>query len=166
LGQPHIASLFGTDSFQDPSKWWNPHFDFFVIDRDLTSVSENMNFIFWQSLFPVNVISTKRFTEYIKEKTERLMVLKIVWAHEFCHNLSLVKRNENCYNATNTSNVVDKWHCMWQSWPCLMEQYHSGRKTVSQIASQIIDRVNWLCHDCTEEIRYKKDIFRQNWFYW
>lgn len=157
-----IHELLMNEPYQDPKRWWKPHYDFMILDKDLT-IDENdwLNYIFWYWPYPCNIISVKRFSQYISDITERLLALAIVWAHEFWHNLSLVSRNFNIARW-----LLDSWHCAWESWPCLMEQSNTGKKTILEVVHQISQRSNWLCPDCTEEIQLKRSILRDFWYNW
>jgi hypothetical protein len=137
----------------EPYQSNNPHYDFFILDKDLTTWDWN-NFVFWYWPYPNNIISVVRFRDYIRDKALRLTSLSIWSAHEFAHNFDLVFRNFNTW--TSWYHI---WHCMWESWPCLMEQVDVWWKTLKQQAKLLVDRENWLCPDCMDELNAKKNHF-------
>jgi len=143
----------------EPYQKNKPHYDFFLVDKDLTIEWESSNkFIFWLWPYPNNIVSVTRFREYIKDDVLRLISLSILWAHEVWHNFDLVNRNFNTW-----SEWYNIWHCMWESGPCLMQQVNVWGKTVDQLAREIIDKESWLCIDCTKEITVKKEYLSWKW---
>ena len=58
-------------------------------------------------------------------------------------------------------------HCNGESGPCLMEQVNiKGVRDIDEQTKLIIDRENWLCPVCTDEIQFKKTDLRKKGIYW
>lgn len=143
----------------EPYQEQNAHYDFFLLDKDLTIWSNPQNnFIFWYWPYPNNIVSMVRFRDYIRDEALRLISLSVLWAHELCHNFDLVNRNFNTW-----SEWYHMWHCMWKSGPCLMQQVNVWWKTINELAMEIVDRESWLCNDCQDEIQMKKEYLWNKW---
>ncbi len=154
-----LARLLIDEPYQNPAIWWTPHYDFMVIDKDLTEhAQDNYEFIYWLWPYPINIISTRRFRQYYPDIQIRLLWLELVAAHEFWHNLHLTRRNFNIW-----TTWLQSWHCMWESGPCVMEQVEDWRRTLIDQIRRLAGRVNILCQDCTDELAFKREYLRQFW---
>lgn len=152
---------------EEPFQKENPHFDLIVLDKDLTIRDSSnrgwLNYIFGLASYPNNIISVARFRRIISDDTLIEPCLKIIGAHEFGHNLGLVQRKYNV-----GSDGIEANHCLGEKGPCIMEQFNIGKKTIEQLAIAIMneDRDTILCPDCTNEIEYRRNYYRDKNVFW
>ncbi|MDD2907443.1 MAG: hypothetical protein PHH98_02265 [Candidatus Gracilibacteria bacterium] len=147
-----IFQLLLTEPYQKNS----PHYDFMIVDKDMRINDPNNNFVFGIGGYPNNVLSTRRFKNYIKDVSLRYMSFSIAAAHELGHNFDLTNRTFN-----TGKEGYHLGHCMGKSGSCLMEQSNVGNKTIETITRDIFDRQNWLCGDCKEEIAFRISKIRE-----
>lgn len=148
-----LDQLLRTEPFQKE----NPHFDFMIIDKDLTWGLDN-NWIFGYGPYPNSMISTKRF----KHNSLRKDSLAMMAAHEFCHNIGLVYRDFNI-----GSGEYKAGHCNGEKGPCLMEQVNvKGTRDVDKQAAIIANKNGWLCYSCTIEISYRREYLKNKRIFW
>lgn len=148
----------------EPYQQQHPHFDIFVLNRDLTTTQEDTtnNFIFGYGPYPNNIISTTRFVLWMPHARERRAALQIIGAHEFGHTLDLVHRNFN-----TGREGYQLGHCAGEKGSCLMEQVNvPGCKSMQEQARLLAGRKNLLCEDCTDEVRWKREDLRKKGVYW
>ena len=146
----------------EPYQKQKPHYDFFLVDKDLTIRHEDNTWMFGYWPYPNNIVSVSRFRGYIKDEALRLISLGILAAHEVWHNFDLVNRNFNTW-IQGVNHPYEVGHCLWESWPCLMQQVNIWWKTIDQLSRELIDRECLLCPDCTEEIAMKKSYLDTKW---
>ncbi len=147
---------------REPFQQKHPHFDLMVIDKDLTmfpNVQDN-NFVFGFGAYPNNIISVKRLMQTIRDPILRQKCLAVISAHEFGHNLDLVHRN---FNTETEDDDYRKSHCNGRKGLCLMEQFNvGGARNIEEQTKLLIEKYNWLCPDCADEIKVKKELFKGN----
>ncbi len=145
----------------EPWQKGNPHFDFFICDMDMTTYADDKgnNFIFGLGGYPVNVISVKRINAWTEDPGLRYKALAILAAHEFAHDLNLVKRD-----GTNrgTGDYL-RHHCLGKQGTCLMEQINLHDCKNLELQGEILFPIkNWLCPDCSEELRIRRAYLKSN----
>ncbi|MCX6819093.1 MAG: hypothetical protein NT129_03800 [Candidatus Aenigmarchaeota archaeon] len=164
LGRQVSAVVIDKLLREEPFQKQKPHFDVMIVDKDLTTyLDEPENrFIFGLGPYPNNIISVKRFIHNIKDPRLRKASLAVLGAHEFGHNLDLVRRN---FNIGTEGYKIS--HCNGEKGPCLMEQVNVDEaRNIDEQAKLIIDKDKWLCPDCTDEIQFKRDDLRKKGVYW
>lgn len=142
----------------EPYQRQSPHYDFAIFDADMRVSDASNNYVFWLWWYPNNILSVKRFRNYISNPWLMYMSLSIAAAHELWHNFDLTNRNFNSWQ-----EWYHLWHCMWKSWSCLMEQTNVWGKDIEQVAKDLFDRENWLCSDCKDEISFRLSEIRRLW---
>ena len=164
LGRQVSAGMLDHLLRTEPYQQQTPHFDFFVVDKDLTTHARDIenNLIFGYGPYPNNIVSTRRFRKYMPDSGIRQISLAVLAAHEIGHNLDLVGRN---FNIGTDGYTVG--HCNGEKGPCLMEQVNvPGQRTISHQARLLVSRSNWLCPDCTDEVRYKRRDLKSKGVHW
>ncbi len=136
----------------------NPQLECVLVSRDLSEYDiTKPDWIYGSSSYPIHIISTARWS-FEDSPTERKKALEIVGAHELCHSYGLVIRDFNMW-----VNGLETYHCMWEVWPCIMEQVEIWRKTLKQMMSEVQQRTHLLCSDCSTEIQAKLAFLRKQW---
>lgn len=136
LGEQVSAIELDTLLRSEPYQKEHPHFDVFVLNRDLTTTQEDTtnNYIFGYGPYPNNIVSTTRFQLLMPTDSIRHAALQIIGAHEFGHTIALVHRDFN--TGTQGYQLV---HCIGEKGPCLMEQVNvPGCKTMEEQAKLLV----------------------------
>lgn len=148
----------------EPYQRQNPHMDVLVVGKDMTTTMNNTdnNFIFGYGPYPNNIISVKRFLNWFKDPALRQKCISILSAHEFGHNLGLVRRNFNIGDER-----YKRGHCNGKVGPCLMEQVNvPGARNIDVQARLLWGRNKLLCPDCSDEVKFKKEFFQKIGAFW
>ena len=148
----------------EPFQKQNPHYDVMIVDRDLTTMLDDTknNFIFGYGPYPNNIISVKRFMRWFKDPALRQVCLAVIGAHEFGHNLELVRRSYDLDHGE-----LREGHCSGRAGPCVMEQTQvEGRRTIDEQARLLVEQEHWLCDSCIEEIYFRKEALQKRGISW
>lgn len=148
----------------EPFQVTTPHFDVMVLNRDLTAAKKEPknNFVYGLNSYPNDIISTKRLSQRFSERSLALQSLAVIAAHEVGHNFGLVNRNFNIGRGAYRGA-----HCNGKSGPCLMEQVDvPGCKTIAEQTRLLIDKLSWLCSDCLDEAKFKRERLERHGVIW